>query len=100
MKQVVRRACQLRIKGKIKYVDRDAVIDYPKKHPCLEPIEGDEAVSVDFANASYQELSQAKWTKAQAAKAVGELYGVELDVSGTKKDTVLGILDARQRHLK
>lgn len=92
--------CQIRIAGKIHFVEAGEVRSLPANpyEKCFISLE-DPAYSVDFGVASRQELLQAKWKLSEAQAAMQELFGEELiKHEGDKKaDLVERILDIRFR---
>jgi len=101
MKYVCLQTCQIKVYEKTTLVKRGAVVDVPddpgQRFRCLE----DPVVEyqIDFLKASEQELKNAKWKFADAKKAIGEAYGVELtrEDGDKKSDIIAQILDAKYR---
>jgi len=99
MKQVVMRACQLRLKGKIHTLGTGQVVDYPGEHACLRPVDSG---SIDFATVGEEELLQGHWKAGDILAAAEDIYGVTLK-AGAKasvKQLTTAFLDARFRHVE
>jgi len=92
--------CQTRIEGKITYVQQGQTVDLDTiegNENCFEPLHGR---SIDFVNASEQELLDSDWKFAEANKAMQSAFGKSLTwEEGVKKsDVVEEIMDIRYRH--
>ena len=97
MKCVCVRTCQVRVNGKIVYVEKGQVLDFDKCPVNFESIEARAEEGIDFLKASENELMESSWSFADAFKAIKDAYGVELKKT-EKADVVEQILDARYRN--
>ncbi len=100
MKQLCTDTCQLRLdgpKGRIYLVEKDQVVNYKDKHPCLSPLEIEDYV-LDFLTAGASELEEAKWKFEDAAKVIKEAYNVTLKKGTSKADVIKELIDIRYRH--
>ena len=99
MKCVCTRTCQVKIGKAIIFVAKDEVMDFEECPAHFQVLDAD--VPVDFENDSEQVLMEKKWKFKEAAKAVKELFGVELKKKegDNKSDVIERIVDARYRSL-
>jgi len=92
MKFVCKTPCYINLDGMNRRYNPGQVVEAEKCPTHFKPVSD----AVDFLTASAEELIAAKWSRADAVKAVKDAFGV--DITAKKKDTIVAqIIDARER---
>ena len=102
MDYVCVKACQLRVGKQITFVAKGQVVNVesiPKSHAHCFNSMGDKEYSVNFGEATEEELMKAKWKVSEASSYCEKHYDTKIEKQeGDKKsDIVDKILDARYR---
>lgn len=98
MKCVCRAKCQVRVDGKIMTFKKGAVYDFVVCPAHFAPIEGPEAMPIDFDTAQEQELLESDFDLDELKAYIKEKYGKNPHNRGKEK-TIDMLLDCRYREI-